>query len=141
MSDHSEQVTGQCHCGSVRFEARLIGGLENRLRCTCSICRMRGAVMVFTQLDDFRITAGEECLSAYAFNTNTAKHYFCSKCGIYTHHQRRLDPTQYAINVACLDGVSPYDFDEVPVLDGANHPLDNNGAVRMAGTMRFDRSD
>ena len=108
---------------------------------TDSFCRMRGAVMVFARLDDFRITAGEECLSTYDFNTHAAEHYFCSKCGIYTHHQRRLDPTQYAINVACLDGVSPYDFDEVPVLDGVNHPLDNDGTVRMAGTVRFIRSD
>jgi len=141
MSEKSDKVSGQCHCASVRFEARLAGGFDNVLRCSCSICRMRGAVMVFAALDDFRITAGEDCLSTYRFNTNSAEHFFCSRCGVYTHHRRRLDPSQYAINVACLDGVSPYDFEEVPVLDGANHPLDNDGKVRMAGTMRFDRSD
>ena len=141
MIDESNRVTGQCHCGSVRFEAQLADGFDKLLRCNCSICRMRGAVMVFARLEDFRITAGGECLSVYDFNSHTAEHYFCSKCGIYTHHQRRLDPTQFAINVACLDGVSPYDFEEVPVLDGVNHPLDNDGSVRFAGTMRFIRSD
>lgn len=41
------------------------------------------------------------------------------------------------MNVACLDGVSPFDFLEVPVLDGMNHPNDNGGVARRAGTLRF----
>ena len=141
MSDDTNHFTGRCHCGSVSFEVTLPAGLDETLRCTCSICSMRGAVLVFSDLSQFRITSGEDCLTSYRFNTNSAAHYFCSRCGVYTHHQRRLDPTQYAINAACLDGVSPYDFEAVRVLDGANHPLDNDGQVRFAGTMRFDKSD
>jgi len=67
---------------------------------------------------------GAEKLTLYQFNTMTAKHYFCSVCGIYTHHQRRSKPTEFGFNVACLEGINPYDLDEVPVLDGINHPSD-----------------
>jgi hypothetical protein len=85
---------------------------------------MRGAIAVSAGLDGITIDQGEESLSVYQFNTGTAKHYFCSRCGIYTFHQRRSNNAQYGVNVACLEGISPFDFDEVPVLDGVNHPAD-----------------
>ncbi len=141
MNADPNHVTGQCHCGSVRFEADLAGGLDSALRCTCSLCRMRGAVVVLASLDRFRIIAGEENLTEYRFNTRAARHYFCKTCGVYTHHQRRFDPNQYAINAACLDGISPFDFEEVRVIDGVNHPLDGDGVLRFAGTLRFVKSD
>ncbi|HEX8435659.1 hypothetical protein, partial [Archangium sp.] len=59
---------------------------------------------------------------------------------IYTHHQRRSNQAQYGVNVACLDGVSPFDFHEVPVIDGVQHPSDNGGLARQAGTLRFEPS-
>ena len=34
----------------------------------------------------------------------------------------------------------PYDFAEVPVFDGVNHPGDT-GVARYAGTMRFEPGD
>jgi hypothetical protein len=111
-------------------------------RCTCSICCMRGAVMVFVDSRDFAITAGTDQLTTYRFNTGVARHYFCSCCGVYTHHQRRFDPSQIAVNAACIEGVSPFDFAEVPVVDGANHPLDTGGgALRTIGILRFERVD
>jgi hypothetical protein len=88
---------------------------------------MRGAVAVSAKLPDIFIEAGTECLTLYQFKTKTAKHYFCSRCGIYTHHQRRSNPSEYGVNVACLEGVSPFDFPEVPVYDGVNHPADDHG--------------
>ena len=39
-----------CHCGAVQFEVELTDGLNTARRCTCSICRMRGAVAVSAQL-------------------------------------------------------------------------------------------
>ena len=85
-----------------------------------------------------RFIRGEEALTSYRFNTGTAQHFFCSRCGIYTHHQRRSNPAQYGVNVACLDGMSPFDFAEVAVLDGRNHPSDTGGKPRLAGTLRFE---
>ena len=137
MNRDIAQIDGACHCGAVRFRVTLSHGLHTARRCTCSYCRMRGAVAVSAKLDGFSFITGADALSAYQFNSMTAKHHFCSKCGIYTHHQRRSDPTQYGVNVACLDGISPFDFEEVDVLDGVNHPADTSAGPRRAGVLRF----
>jgi hypothetical protein len=134
------ELNGACHCGAVRFRVRLTDGLHSARRCTCSFCRMRGAIAVSAELDGFTILAGKEMLSTYQFNTKTAQHYFCSRCGIYTHHRRRSNPNQFGVNVACLEGISPFDFDEVPVNDGVHHPSDG-AKPRIAGTLRYFRSD
>jgi len=115
---------GSCHCGTVEFEVTLPNGLEELRRCNCSMCRRRGAVAASVPLDKIRITKGADRLSLYQFNTMTAEHYFCSECGIYTHHKRRSNRDQYGFNVACLDGVDPFELGEIPVLDGINHPCD-----------------
>ena len=138
MSEAAKAWPARCHCGAVRFEVTLTDGLNTIRRCTCSLCRMRGAVAVSAELDGVRIVQGEDCLTSYRFNTGVAQHFFCSRCGIYTHHQRRSNPQQYGVNVACLEGVSPFDFAEVPVTDGINHPKDSGGATpRLAGKLRF----
>jgi hypothetical protein len=137
----AEPVTldGACHCGAVRFTVTLTEGFASARRCTCSICRMRGAVAVTSTPAEFRITAGEHKLATYRFNTRTAEHHFCSRCGIYTHHKRRSNTGQLGINVACLDGVSPFDFAEVVVFDGDRHPADNaEHRSYVAGVLRFE---
>ena len=133
------RLDGSCHCGAVGFEVTLIEGFASARRCTCSICRMRGAVAVTSTPEHFRITRGGDKLATYRFNTKTAEHHFCSVCGIYTHHKRRSNPNELGVNVACLDGVSPFDFREVPVFDGIRHPADN-AAHRSyaAGVLRFE---
>lgn len=132
-----DSVDGACHCGRVRFRVRLTGGLKEARRCSCSYCSMRGAVALTAKLGDLDITEGQEWLTLYEFNTKMAKHYFCSVCGIYTFHQRRSDPDQYGINAACL-GISPFDFEDVPVNDGIAHPSDT-GPRRsdVIGTLHF----
>jgi len=102
---------------------------------------MRGAVVAMAGTGGVKILQGEDALTSYRFNTGVAQHFFCSRCGIYTHHQRRSDPTQFALNVACLEGVSPFDFPEVPVVDGVNHPNDTGAPSRLAGTLRFFRAE
>lgn len=133
-------VQAACHCGRVRFEVTLSDGLETARRCDCSFCRMRGAVAVTAELGGVRILAGEEALSEYRFGTGTARHYFCSACGIYTHHQRRSNPGQFGVNAACLAGVSPFDFAEVPVTDGVHHQSDMGPGAkpRLAGVLRYE---
>ena len=101
---------------------------------------MRGAIAVSANLDGIQFIKGREYLSLYQFNTNTAKHYFCSICGIYTHHQRRSNPNEFGVNVACIDGVSPFDFKEVVVNDGVNHPSDKSSGPLVAGMLRYSES-
>jgi hypothetical protein len=134
-----EKRQGTCHCQAVRFEVELTDGLNTARRCTCSYCRMRGSIAVSAELDGLKFLEGEDKLRVYQFNTNTAKHYFCSICGIHTHHQRRSNPNQFGINVACLDGVSPFDFEKVQVLDGINHPRDGGTKGKVVGVLKFEK--
>lgn len=127
---------GGCHCGGVRFTVELPAELR-AARCNCSICSMKGVVMVAAPVEALQVTSGEELLTTYQFNTGAAKHRFCSRCGIHVYHRRRADPSQVGVNVACLDGASPYDFADIPVMDGVNHPLDGGGRFRLVGTLRF----
>lgn len=127
-----------CHCGTVRFTVKLSDGVNSARRCTCSYCCMRGAVAVSAYLADIHIQQGQDALTLYQFNTGEAKHYFCSTCGIYTFHQRRSSPDQYGVNVACIEGMSPFDFAEVPVNEGRAHPNDRPaGSSNIAGWLRY----
>ncbi len=113
-----------CHCGSVVLELELPDGIVNPRRCDCSLCRRRGAVMASVKLSQIHLISGEQFLRLYQFSTKVARHYFCSICGIYTHHQRRSHPDEYGYNVACLDGINPALLEYVPTNDGVNHPAD-----------------
>ena len=132
-------VLGQCHCGAVRFEVTLSEGLASARRCNCSLCRMRGAVAVTARLDDLKLLSGKDQLATYRFNTSVAEHHFCTACSIYTHHRRRSNPDELGVNVACLEGLSPFDFADVPVNEGRLHPNDRADGKRdaIAGWLRY----
>ena len=119
-----ERHKATCHCGSVEFELYLPKGLVEIRRCDCSLCRRRGAIAASIPLSDIKIIKGKELLKLYQFNTKTAKHYFCGSCGVYTHHQRRSNPSQYGFNVGCLEGINPLKIEKIPTNDGVNHPAD-----------------
>lgn len=108
---------GSCHCGVVMFEVRTT--LAPARRCNCSLCRRKGAVMASVEAEDFKLLGGEDQLALYQFNTRTAKHYFCKRCGIYTFHRPRMNPAIYRVNVGCLDGVDPLAL-ETELVDGAS---------------------
>ena len=121
-----ENHKATCHCGAVEIELNLPDGLVDVRRCDCSICRRRGAIAASVELNGIKILKGAGKLTLYQFNTKTAKHYFCSDCGIYTHHQRRSNPSQYGFNVACLEGINPLKISAIPTYDGVNHPADKD---------------
>ena len=113
----------QCHCGQVEAEIN-IDKIFKILRCNCSICKRKGAIMSMVKNEDFKIIKGADKLKLYKFHTNVAKHYFCSNCGIYTHHNPRSNPAMTGFNLGCLDNFDTFQFNDVEVNDGANHPLD-----------------
>ena len=117
-------ITGRCHCGGVTFTIPFDGAFVNAKRCDCSLCRRRWAVMASVKLADLNITKGEDLLTLYQWNTDEAKHYFCKKCGIYTFHKRRADPTKYWVNIACFNFVDVHEFKDAEITDGVNHPND-----------------
>lgn len=130
-------IKGSCHCNAVQFTVKLSNGIASARRCDCSLCARRGAVAVSAAKADITYTAGQEHLTLYQFNTKTAEHYFCAICGIYTHHRRRSNPDEIGVNLACLDGHTPF-LPEVLVHDGQNHPTDIGNALD-AGLLRFEK--
>lgn len=70
--------------------------------------------------DNFTLLAGEEYLTLYQFHTETAKHYFCKVCGIYTFHRPRTSPELYGINVACLEDVDIFQL-QPGLVDGRSY--------------------
>ena len=113
----------KCHCGEIEAEIN-ISELGKILRCNCSICKRKGAVMSIVKNEDFKIVKGKEKLKLYKFHSKVANHYFCSNCGIYTHHNPRINPAMTGFNVGCLDDFDTFNFENVNVNDGLNHPLD-----------------
>ncbi|SFK52372.1 GFA family protein [Shimia haliotis] len=115
-----------CHCGAVELQVTLTEGLTTARRCDCSFCRRRGAAAVSAPIDGVTIVKGAENLTLYQFNTNTAQHYFCNTCGIYTHHKRRSNPNEFGVNLGALEGVNPRDLGDIGWVDGVNHPSDGD---------------
>ena len=114
----------KCHCGEVEAEINVPEDLEKFLRCNCSICKRKGAIMYMVKNEDFKITKGKESLTLYQFHSKVAKHYFCSICGIYTHHNPRINPAMTGFNVGCIEEIDVFKLDNILVNDGQNHPLD-----------------
>jgi hypothetical protein len=113
-----------CHCGKVEAEINISNNFEKILRCNCSICKRKGAVMSMVKNEDFKIVKGKDVLSLYQFHSKVAKHYFCSFCGIYTHHHPRSNPAMTGFNIGCIDDINIFAIENINVLDGQNHPLD-----------------
>lgn len=112
-----EKIQGSCHCGEVEFQ--LIPDLENPVRCNCSLCRRKGAVMLSAIDQSFQLLKGHKSLSLYQWNMEIAEHYFCKKCGIYTFHRPRSNPSIYRVNAGCLEGIDPLAL-EYSLVDGAS---------------------
>ena len=125
MIKNNSTVRVSCHCGSIQLDVFLATGLEEIIRCNCSICsRGKGFAMVCVPSEALKIIEGNESITEYIFNTATSSHNFCIVCGIHTHHQSRSRPDKICINVACIDEVNVKDYNNVIDFDGINHPRD-----------------
>jgi len=105
MGDVAKGLTwkkGRCHCGAVRFEVLAADEIEVQ-SCNCSICHMTGYLHFVVPRSRFRLRSGKGELTTYAFNTETAKHLFCSVCGIKSFYAPRSHPHGYSVNFRCLD--------------------------------------
>ena len=114
-----------CHCGEVELEIKESEGALNKfLRCNCTLCKKKGYIMTFAPITDVKITKGENKLKLYQYQTKVAEHYFCSDCGIYTHHKMRSRPDTFGLNVGCIDDIDQFKLENVGLNDGQNHPMD-----------------
>lgn len=93
---------GGCHCGAVRFEVRAPARITVQ-HCNCSMCSKTGYMHLIVPAADFTLLSGAAQLNAYTFNTGTAKHLFCTVCGIKSFYVPRSNPDGFSINLRCLD--------------------------------------
>ena len=114
----------KCHCGEIEANINVSKNFEKILRCNCSLCKRKGSIMSMVKNENFKITKGKDKLKLYQFHTKVAKHYFCSVCGIYTHHNPRSNPAMTGFNLGCLDDFNTFELKEIFINDGHNHPLD-----------------
>lgn len=117
MSDTRRIYRGSCHCGAVRF-AFASEEISSGLRCNCSICIRKGAVMSkrYIPRRDFVELVGLESLACYRFGDRMVNHYFCRTCGIYPFHDTTVSPGDFRVNLGCLHDLHPLAL-EIEVLD------------------------
>lgn len=112
--------SGSCHCGGISFsfQHEKIG---SGLRCNCSICKRKGAVMSDFTLtpEELKITDQNDSLRAYQFSTEVAIHYFCSTCGIYPFHKTVRKPGNFRVNLGCVNEVNTNAL-KIDIFDGKN---------------------
>jgi hypothetical protein len=109
---------GGCHCGAVAYEvdapARLV--VQD---CNCSMCSMTGYLHLIVPASRFRLLRGAGDLATYTFNTGTARHLFCRRCGIKSFYVPRSNPDGWSVNARCLDR-STVESLQVEPFDGRN---------------------
>jgi hypothetical protein len=96
-------VSGGCHCGAVRFRARMPDPPVPALDCNCSVCSMTGFRHIMVPHDEFVLEQGGDKLTSYRFGTGAAEHLFCSVCGVKSFYQPRSHPDAWSVNANCLD--------------------------------------
>jgi hypothetical protein len=119
--------TASCHCGALRFRFRS-EEITTGLRCNCSICVRKGAVMSarYFAPDEIEDLQGMESLAVYRFGDRGLDHCFCRVCGISPFSVVHAVPADYAgparpgsyrLNLGCVDGLDALALD-ITVIDG-----------------------
>jgi hypothetical protein len=98
-----ETREGGCHCGRVRFRARV--DLDLLSQCSCSICTKKGILHLPVLPADFELLRGKDALTVYTFGTGVAQHPFCAQCGMNAFYVPRSQPDKVTVNARCLDGI------------------------------------
>jgi hypothetical protein len=109
---------GSCQCGAVKHALRT-KPLTHAMECNCSMCGRAGALWTAAVDADLTIDCDLAGLGVRQFGTMRAKHYFCKTCGVHPFTRPRLDPTRWAVNVRCLEGVDVKALKVIP-FDGQN---------------------
>ncbi len=75
--------------------------------CDCSLCRRKGSIMTSMVIppEAIEIWVEGDAQRSYQFGTMTARHHFCSICGIHTFVETRLNPGCYRVNLGCVDAL------------------------------------
>jgi hypothetical protein len=111
-----ETREGGCHCGRVRFRARV--DLEVLSQCSCSICTKKGILHLPIFPADFALLRGKDALTVYTFGSGVAQHSFCSHCGTHAFYVPRSQPDKITVNARCLDDIDAPSLKPMRFFDG-----------------------
>lgn len=101
QTDCCVEYYGSCHCGSITFSIKAPRKLVV-WRCDCSICEMKKNEHFIIPEKNLILLSGGKDITQYQFNTNTARHYFCSICGVQSYYRPRSNPDGVAVTFSCL---------------------------------------
>ena len=139
---------GGCHCGQVRFRAKV--DLSQLSYCSCGICTKKGIVHLGVSPAEFELLRGKNALTVYTFGTGVAQHTFCSHCGMHAFYVPRSQPDKISVNARCLDDIDGSTLNPSRFFDGRHWeeaqskriaegaytaPVGLNGATTLQGIL------
>ncbi|MEM7268664.1 MAG: GFA family protein, partial [Pseudomonadota bacterium] len=78
----TKQYSGGCHCGRLRFDARLDLS-AGTYRCNCTYCRKMRVWIARAAENDFVYTVGGDSVATYRVREDGfATFHFCDHCGV-----------------------------------------------------------
>ena len=111
---------------SVRFTFTC-AEITTGLRCNCSICVRKGAVMSSNYFRPADVEVeGKEGLGLYQFGDKDVNHFFCRTCGIFPFntvasvppdYEGSARPGDYRVNLGCVEGLEVLGLD-IELVDG-----------------------
>ena len=119
---------GSCQCGNITFEFE--SEMSTALRCNCSFCTRRGALLHKVSPEQFRLVKGDVKApnGANIYGSGILLHHFCPNCGIqcFTLMEGRgkYSARRININLNCVEGVDTANL-SVRDFDGAAMPKDS----------------
>jgi len=106
---------GGCHCGALRFEARL-DLAAGTVKCNCTYCAKSRFWHARAAPGDFSVS-GEA--SEYRARNPVARHFFCPTCGVHVHDRietpNMLGRPYINVSVACLEDADIAELIAAPV--------------------------
>ncbi len=101
----SDNLTGGCNCGAVRFE--LTEPLVSAGYCHCTRCQHRSGAAASpsgrARPGSFRVVAGEDRLRSWRPDGGWEK-WFCGDCGSALFSRDPTDASQVGVRLGALDG-------------------------------------
>ena len=97
------EAKGGCHCGAVRFTARLPDPPVTALDCNCSICRMTGLVHIMVAHQDFTLEDGAQSLTRLPLRHGGGRASVLREVRGQKLLPAAISPDSWSVNANCLD--------------------------------------
>src|ERR1700730_7147847 len=99
-----ETREGGCHCGRVRFRARV--DLDLLSQCNCTVCTKKGILHLVTDPADFELLSGKDDLTTYTFGTGATQPTVSRHCVIPRFYRPRSPRDKIQATPPCLAGIA-----------------------------------